>query len=80
MSALMTAREVADLLGVSPETILRWTRRGELPAIRLPGGALRYREDDLHQWLDTRATLPATPTERPRAASTAGGMQKKANA
>jgi excisionase family DNA binding protein len=80
MSALLTAREVADLLGVSPETILRWTRRGELAAIRLPGGALRYREDDLHQWLDTRATLPVTPTERPRAAGTAGGMAHEENA
>jgi excisionase family DNA binding protein len=63
MSALLTAREVADLLGVSPETILRWTRRGELPAIRLPGGALRYREDALDEWLTLRATRPATLRE-----------------
>ena len=48
---LLTAREVAQLLGVSTETVLRWTRRGELPAIRLPGGAIRYREDELHAWL-----------------------------
>ena len=26
--------------------VLRWTRRGELPAIRLPGGAIRFREDE----------------------------------
>lgn len=56
MSALLTAREVADLLGVSAETILRWTRRGELPAIRLPGGALRYREDALDEWLIGHST------------------------
>jgi excisionase family DNA binding protein len=43
MSRLLTARAVADMLGVNPETVLRWTRRGELPAIRLPGGAVRYR-------------------------------------
>jgi excisionase family DNA binding protein len=53
---LLTARQVADLLGVSSETILRWTRRGELPAIRLPGGALRYRADALEQWLGEHAT------------------------
>jgi excisionase family DNA binding protein len=41
---------------VSAETVLRWTRRGELPAIRLPGGAIRYREDDLNGWLEERAT------------------------
>jgi excisionase family DNA binding protein len=53
---LRTAREVADLLGVSSETILRWTRRGELPAVKLPAGAIRYREDELEAWLEQRAT------------------------
>ena len=38
MSRLLTARAVADLLDVNPETVLRWARRGQLPAIRLPGG------------------------------------------
>jgi excisionase family DNA binding protein len=52
---LLTARQVADTLGVSAETVLRWTRRGDLPAIRLPGGAIRYREDELDAWLAARA-------------------------
>jgi excisionase family DNA binding protein len=52
---LLTAREVADLLGVSAETVLRWTRRGEVPAIRLPGGAIRYRGEDLSAWIAGRA-------------------------
>jgi excisionase family DNA binding protein len=56
MSGLLTAREVADALSVSTETVLRWTRRGDLPAIRLPGGAIRYREDELEAWLLGRAT------------------------
>ena len=56
MSALLTARDVADLLSVSVETVLRWTRRGELSAIRLPGGALRYRETAVDYWLEQRAT------------------------
>jgi excisionase family DNA binding protein len=60
MTALLTARQVADRLGVSAETVLRWTRRGDLPGFRLPGGALRFREDDLDEWLTLRATLPAT--------------------
>jgi excisionase family DNA binding protein len=29
---LLRAGEVAEALDVSPETVLRWTRRGELPA------------------------------------------------
>jgi excisionase family DNA binding protein len=54
MTSLLTARAVADMLDVSAETILRWTRRGELPAIRLPGGALRYRSGVLEEWLSVR--------------------------
>jgi excisionase family DNA binding protein len=66
---LRTAREVADLLGVSSETILRWIRRGELPAIKLPGGAIRFREDDLDGWLEERATpTRSLPTTTPSAA------------
>jgi excisionase family DNA binding protein len=53
---LLTTREVADLVAVSPETILRWTRRGAVPAIRLPGGAIRYRPEAVDSWLDARAT------------------------
>lgn len=60
---LRTAREVAGLLGVSTETVLRWTRRGDLPALRLPGGAIRYRETDLDQWLATLDVAPPTNSE-----------------
>jgi excisionase family DNA binding protein len=56
MSRLLTARAVAELLDVSTETVLRWTRRGELPAVKLPGGAIRFRENDLEAWLLERAT------------------------
>jgi excisionase family DNA binding protein len=48
---LLTAREVAELLGVAVETVLRWTRADKLPAIKLPSGAIRYRRDELEAWL-----------------------------
>ena len=57
---LLTARAVAERFDVSAETVLRWTRRGELPAIRLPGGAIRFRECDLEAWLAVRATQADT--------------------
>lgn len=53
---LLTARAVADLFDVSAETVLRWTRRGDLPAIKMPGGAIRYREDAIDEWLAARST------------------------
>lgn len=36
---------------MSTETVLRWTRRGELPAVRLPGG-VRIRPETLEEWLE----------------------------
>jgi excisionase family DNA binding protein len=53
---LLTVRAVAELLSVSTETVLRWVRAGDLPAIRLPGGAVRVAEDALEAWLAGRAT------------------------
>ncbi len=53
---LLTARAVAAVLGVSTETVLRWVRRDELPAIRLPSGALRFPEPVLNDWLAAHAT------------------------
>jgi excisionase family DNA binding protein len=41
MSAYLTAAAVADELGVSTRTVLRWIERGDLAAVRLPGGRLR---------------------------------------
>ena len=55
---LLTARVVAERLGLSPATVLLWIREGKLPAFRLPGGAIRIREDELEQWLQARATMP----------------------
>lgn len=53
---LLTARAVADTLDVCTETVLRWIRNGELPAIRLPGGAVRILKAELYDWLQARAT------------------------
>jgi excisionase family DNA binding protein len=72
---LLTAREVAEQLGVTPATVLRWTRLGHLPAIRLPGGAVRYDGDEVGAWLRARATpgrgaVPPTPRPDVALAST----------
>jgi excisionase family DNA binding protein len=63
---LLTARQLSEWLGVSAETVLRWTRRGQLPAIRLPGGAIRIRESDLDGWLHERATAQTRKCQPPR--------------
>jgi excisionase family DNA binding protein len=49
---LLTIREVAELLRVSPLTIKRWGKRGKLPAIRINSrGDRRYRKEAIFQLL-----------------------------
>jgi excisionase family DNA binding protein len=46
MPDLLTVREVAELLRVSPLTIKRWGQRGKLPAIRINSrGDRRYKKE-----------------------------------
>jgi excisionase family DNA binding protein len=54
---LLTVREVAEILRVSPLTIKRWGKRGKLPAIRINSrGDRRYKKEQV-LWL-----LGMTPT------------------
>lgn len=58
---LLTAREVADLLGVSSETVLRWWRAGQLGGYRLGRfGPLRFSEADVEALLAPGRREPVT--------------------
>jgi predicted DNA-binding transcriptional regulator AlpA len=49
---LITARELAEQLGVSPGALLRWTRAGRVPgAVKLPSGAIRYIPEKVDAWI-----------------------------
>jgi excisionase family DNA binding protein len=62
---LVTVAEAAVRLGFTSETLLRWIRRGKLPAIKTPGGHLRIREDDLERCLHDWATPARKIVTRP---------------
>ena len=54
---LLTVREVADLLRVSPLTIKRWGRRGKLSPIRINSrGDRRYKKESVLWLLGVNAT------------------------
>ncbi len=56
---LLTVQEVADRLGVHPDTIRQWIRNGELGAIDLGGRAgYRIREQDLERFIRERFRGP----------------------
>ena len=64
---LLTVKEVAEVLRVSPLTIKRWGKRGKLPAIRINSrGDRRYKKEAV-LWLlgitqKTQSSEPTTPT------------------
>ncbi|MEX0718436.1 MAG: helix-turn-helix domain-containing protein [Planctomycetaceae bacterium] len=51
---LVSSREAARLLSVSERTLLRIREAGNLRAVRLPRGGLRYAVRDLERWIDAQ--------------------------
>ena len=57
MKQIMTVDEVAELLGVHPQTIRKWTRAGKLTAADTPAG-YRYTPADIDAWLSRYREQP----------------------
>ncbi len=55
---LLTAKQVAPMLSLSPQTVYRLARQGRLPYIRLHG-SLRFRPSDIENWLRAKSFNPA---------------------
>src|SRR5665647_2948983 len=52
--------DVARLLGVSVNTVRRWTDAGRIAAYRSPGGHRRYLAEDVHALLSEEEVAGAT--------------------
>jgi excisionase family DNA binding protein len=55
---LMSATEVAEYLGISVNTLYQHRYRGEGPPGYRVGGRIRYRPEDVEQWLEEQADRP----------------------
>ncbi len=49
VSNLLTTGEVARLCGVTPDAVLKWIKKGKLPATRTPGGHYRVARADCEE-------------------------------
>jgi excisionase family DNA binding protein len=69
---LLTAAEIAELLGFAAGTIVDWAEHGTIPAFKI-GGRLRFRENEVLDWLEqrrvtragARGEAPTTPQHPP---------------
>jgi excisionase family DNA binding protein len=50
---LLTAAELADVLGFSSATIVDWAEAGKVPAFKV-GGRLRFKESEIEAWLESQ--------------------------
>lgn len=48
---LLTISEAADFIGISQNTLRKWTDRGKVPHVRLPSGYRRYRPEELAEFV-----------------------------
>jgi len=54
-SDMMTAGEVARMFRVDAKTVARWVAAHKLPAVRTPGGQLRFHRAEVEKFLRTAA-------------------------
>ena len=57
---LLDTHEVARILGVHVQTVRRYIRAKQLPAIQLTPRLYKVRQGDLDQFLRTRRTVPSS--------------------
>jgi excisionase family DNA binding protein len=55
---LLTSAELAELLGFAASTIVAWAEKGTIPAFKI-GGRLRFRENEVLDWLEQRRVARA---------------------
>lgn len=56
---LLTARELAELLGFAAGTVVDWAEAGRVPCFKV-GGRLRFRESEVLAWLEARRVTYGT--------------------
>ena len=50
---LLTAKQLADMLGTRTNTVYDLAAAGQLPRFKIPGVGRRFREADVERWLDS---------------------------
>ncbi len=84
---LLTTAEVGKILQVHANTVINWTKSGELAAFKTPGGQRRIRADAVLAFVRSRGmvvppelhTISELPPGLPGASDTSGGSQSAAS-
>lgn len=55
---LLTLKDAAKLLGISPEEMEKWVQEGRLPAFQIGGQFLRFRPEEIERFRRERIRPP----------------------
>ncbi|MGE0470916.1 MAG: helix-turn-helix domain-containing protein [Nitrospira sp.] len=58
-------RQLATYLNVKPATLYAWAAQGKIPSLKLHG-LLRFRQDEIDQWLESCRVESRPPHPSPR--------------
>ena len=61
---LLRRKEVAEMLGVTPNTVSRWAREGRLPSVLTLGGHRRFQAQVIEELMQREAHGPVRPAPR----------------
>jgi excisionase family DNA binding protein len=68
---ILTGKQVAEIFGVHPQTVVKWANEGRLPYWRTPGQHRRFREADVRRLKQSLTAEPGLSIEPASAATTA---------
>lgn len=53
----LSVQELAEMLGISPETVYGWTSQKRIPYIKV-GRLVRFDQDEVKAWLSKSTVMP----------------------
>ena len=67
-AALLTAKQVADILGITVRSVRTLVSLGRLPRVNVLDRAVRFHPDDVAAFIESRRSKPRSGRTRPPAA------------
>ena len=61
----LTVKDLSEYLHIKPATLYAWAARGKIPCVKIHG-LLRFRRDEIEQWLETFRKQQSKPSLKPR--------------
>lgn len=63
-SQVLRSVDVAEIFAVSERTVMKWAAEGRIPCFRTAGGRLRFRQDDIAEFIGEHSSMSGYPGSR----------------